>query len=48
MRVMSSYAASALGSTEFIEPNPLTLSTCVIPYDQFDEIKMTLKTYVLY
>jgi hypothetical protein len=35
-----SYAASARGSTEFIEPNPLALSTCVIPYERlFDEIK---------
>jgi hypothetical protein len=35
------YPASALGSTEFIEPNPLAISTCVIPYDHlFDELKM--------
>jgi hypothetical protein len=36
-----SYAASARGSTGFIEPNPL--STCNIPYYRlFDEIKMHL------
>jgi hypothetical protein len=40
---LRAYAACALGSTVFIEPNPLAISTCVIPYDQlFDEHKMPL------
>jgi hypothetical protein len=37
------YAIAALGSAEFVEPNPAAISTCLIPYDQmFDEIKMPL------
>jgi hypothetical protein len=36
-----SYAASTLGCTDFNEPNPLAISTCVQPYNRlFDEIKM--------